>query len=80
VFVHQDIGERKKRWPLLFFLHGKGELGSDLKKVRIHGPPKIVAAGRELPFVVVSPQSPQIGWNVRELKALLDEVMKAAPY
>jgi pimeloyl-ACP methyl ester carboxylesterase len=68
--------ERKKRWPLLFFLHGKGELGSDLKKVRIHGPPKIVAAGDELPFVVVSPQSPQIGWNVRELNALLDEVMK----
>jgi predicted peptidase len=63
------------RWPLILFLHGAGETGDDLAKVKIHGPPKIIEAGRELPFVVVSPQSPQRGWNVLALNALLDQVL-----
>jgi predicted peptidase len=64
------------RWPLLMFLHGRGEVGEDLAKVKIHGPPKIIDAGQSLPFVVVSPQSPQRGWNILALNALLDEVLK----
>lgn len=62
-------------WPMILFLHGAGETGEDLAKVKIHGPPKIIEAGRVLPFVIVSPQSPQRGWNVLALNALLDEVM-----
>ena len=68
--------KKKERWPLLFFLHGVGEVGHDQNKLTIHGPPKIVKQRRELPFVVVSPQSPQEGWNVEALKAVLDEVKK----
>jgi predicted peptidase len=66
-----------KAWPLLLFLHGAGESGDDLAKVKVHGPPKLVAAGRDLPFVVVSPQCPRLGWNVEALKGLLDEVESA---
>ena len=31
-----------KKWPLMLFLHGSGERGSDVNKVKVHGPPKIV--------------------------------------
>ena len=26
-------------WPLLLFLHGYGECGNDIRKVKTHGPP-----------------------------------------
>ena len=32
----------KNGWPLLLFLHGAGERGSDLEKVKVHGPPKLI--------------------------------------
>lgn len=43
-------------WPLLIFLHGSGERGADIERVKVHGPPKIAAAGGDLPFIVASPQ------------------------
>ncbi len=44
------------RWPLLVFLHGAGERGNDLELVKIHGPPKLIEAGKKMPFIVASPQ------------------------
>jgi predicted peptidase len=63
-----------KRWPLVLFLHGAGETGHDLNKVKLHGPPKLVAHGKQFPFLLVSPQAPTFGWDPDALKALLDEV------
>src|SRR5689334_16740566 len=54
--------DQDKQWPLIIFLHGSGERGSDVQKVTKHGPPKYLAAGTDLPvkqFIVVSPQCPQ---------------------
>ncbi|HEX5444020.1 MAG TPA: prolyl oligopeptidase family serine peptidase, partial [Pirellulales bacterium] len=68
-------GEGDKKWPLILFLHGSGESGDDLNKVKIHGPPKIVETKHDFPFIVVSPQSSRRGWNVDALKGLLDEVL-----
>ena len=66
------------RWPLILFLHGAGERGEDVEKVKAHGPPKLVAQGKKLPFIVVSPQCPTNAWWSNEtLNALLDDVMKA---
>src|SRR3712207_5021647 len=66
-----------RRWPLLLFLHGAGERGSDLNKVKAYGPPKLVAEGQEMPFVIVSPQVPERStWDVDVLDALLDEVIR----
>jgi predicted peptidase len=65
-----------KSWPLVLFLHGAGESGNDLSKVKIHGPPKLVDAGKEFPFILVSPQSPGRGWDPNALSALLDDVVK----
>ncbi len=63
-------------WPLVLFLHGSGESGSDLSKVKTHGPPKVVDAKGPFPFILVSPQSNGRGWNPEALNALLDAVMK----
>jgi predicted peptidase len=32
----------EKKWPLLLFLHGSGERGSDVWLVSVHGPPKLL--------------------------------------
>lgn len=31
-----------KQWPLILFLHGSGERGTNLAQVAVHGPPKLV--------------------------------------
>lgn len=71
--------EQQNRWPLVLFLHGMGERGGDLRLVTRHGPPKLVEEGRDLPFLLVSPQCPSYGWwgwdtNIHALAALLDEL------
>ena len=69
-----DTGQK---WPLVIFLHGSGESGDDLNKVKYHGPPKLVEAGRKFPFILVSPQAPpRTGWQVDVLKALLTDLKK----
>ena len=63
------------RYPLVLFLHGWGERGDDLEKVKTHGLPKHVAAGREFPFILVAPQSGmRRWWQPVELLALLDQI------
>jgi predicted peptidase len=75
LYLPQDYDPKSdKRWPLVLFLHGAGESGKDLDKVKVHGPPKLVARGKQFPFILVSPQSPKFGWDVDALKALLDEI------
>jgi predicted peptidase len=79
LYLPKDYGkEADKKWPLILFLHGSGESGSDIEKVKMHGPPKLVAGGKEFPFVIVSPQSPasRIGWPVETLNILLDEILQ----
>ena len=69
----------EKRWPLILFLHGAGERGTDVWKVAIHGPGKYAAAHPEFPFIVVSPQCPEHQvWSRDVLLALLDDI--AATY
>jgi len=66
----------RKRWPLLLFLHGAGERGRDLDLVKKHGPPRLIAEGHDLPFIVVSPQCPSRRWWADDvLAALLDDVI-----
>jgi predicted peptidase len=65
----------KKKWPLMLFLHGSGERGDNLEMVKVHGIPKLIEAGQEFPFIVVSPQCPAgYGWAKAPLGPLLDDL------
>ncbi len=77
LYLPQDYtADSGKRWPLVLFLHGAGERGSDVNMVKLHGPPKLVAEGRKFPFILVSPQCPaKTRWNPDALNALLDEIV-----
>ncbi|HVU88905.1 MAG TPA: prolyl oligopeptidase family serine peptidase [Pirellulales bacterium] len=69
--------DKKDAWPLVLFLHGAGERGDDLNLVKKHGPPKLIEEGKDLPFIVVSPQCPKDNswtWQLRELTALVDDL------
>jgi len=64
-----------KHWPLVLFLHGVGERGSDLRSVRTVGLAGAIARGKQLPAIVVSPQCPaNDAWSTPVLSHLLDEV------
>jgi predicted peptidase len=69
--------ESKKQWPLVIFLHGSGERGSDLEQLKKHGPPKLIAAGQKFPAVIASLQCPANDlWNPHGVKAITDHLIK----
>lgn len=74
LYLPPDHDKSDKKFPLILFLHGRGECGTDLKKVKIHGPPKNVEKQRDFEFIVVSPQAATPGWKTESLLKLLDEI------
>jgi predicted peptidase len=72
--------EATTRWPLILFLHGAGERGTNVWLVAKHGPPKLDLATPDFPFMVVSPQCPAgEQWSDEVLLALLDEIEAKYP-
>ncbi len=75
LYLPKDYNETDKEFPLVLFLHGAGERGDDIEKVKIHGLPKLINEGKDFPFIVVSPQCPdRMFWNTDILSKLLDEI------
>lgn len=75
-FLPKSYSEKGEGVPLIVFLHGSGERGNDLEKVKAWGPPAIAEKNRDFPFMVVSPQCPDgEQWHALSLKAMLDEVL-----
>lgn len=69
--------DKDKKWPLVVFLHGSGERGTDLELVKKHGPPKLLAAGQKFPAVIASLQcEPGNLWNSHGVKAVTDHLVK----
>jgi predicted peptidase len=67
--------DRSQNWPLLLFLHGAGERGTNLELVKINGPPKLIETGKKFPFVVISPQCPPDTWWVPPaLESFIDSI------
>ena len=68
------------KFPLLLFLHGSGERGSDVARVKAHGPPKIADRDPDFPFILISPLLPEEeDWDIDKLDAILDHAMATLP-
>ena len=53
-----------KKWPLVIYLHGGSDRGTDLKKLYSSGIPDQVYRGREFPFIMLAPQCPEhLRWS-----------------
>lgn len=77
LFLPEGYDKTQKLWPLMVFLHGAGERGNNLAKVKYHGPPKIVDKQKDFPFVLLSPQCPKDKWWDEDmLIALIDEIVE----
>lgn len=75
LYLPKDYNDTEKSFPLVLFLHGAGERGDDIEKVKVHGLPKLINEGKDFPFIVVSPQCPdRMFWNTDILSKLLDEI------
>lgn len=76
LYLPKDYSKTENKFPLVLFLHGSGERGTDIEKVKTHGLPKLINQEKDFPFIVVSPQCPDdIFWNTDILISLLDEVI-----
>lgn len=75
---HGYNADAKARWPLLIFLHGSGERGDDVAKVKVHGPPKIADRDPAFPFILVSPLlGTDQDWDIDRLERLLAHVERS---
>jgi predicted peptidase len=70
--------EKDKDFGLLLFLHGGGESGDSLATLKSNGPPKLIAEGKQFPFLILAPQNPykKKWWNTRAVMQLLDTVIE----
>lgn len=57
--VPEDYGkDPNKKWPIIFYLHGRHASGTNLQSVKRYGLPYYLAKGKKIDFIVVSPQCP----------------------
>lgn len=80
VYLPQGYGEQGgAKWPLVIFLHGAGERGTDLSALGKHGLVRYVQEGKDYPFVMVAPQCPE-DWtwdrSLQELDLLLETILE----
>ncbi len=69
--------ETSKKFPLLLFLHGGGDSGDSIARVKSSGPPKLIADGKDFPFLILAPQNPhkKEWWNTKAVVQLLDTIV-----
>ena len=69
--------QEQEKFPLLLFLHGGGESGDSLATLKSNGPPKLIAEGKQFPFLILAPQNPhkKKWWNTRAVIQLLDTIV-----
>ena len=74
--VHYPAGYEQDTadWPIILFLHGGGNSGSELQRVREAGLPAEIDGGREMPAIVIAPQNRFLAgfWDHVALTQLLD--------
>lgn len=72
LYLPAGYGKEEKTWPLVLFLHGKGD---KIERMERFGLPKQVERKKDHPFILIAPEAPGGRfWNSRDLTALLDEI------
>lgn len=75
LFLPRGYARARARLPLMIFLHGSGERGEDIERVKANGPPRLVGTQPDFPFVLVSPLlAADADWDQARLDALLAHV------
>jgi predicted peptidase len=68
----------QQKWPLILFLHGRGERGDNLDLLKKQPLPKILEQQADFPFIVVSPQlsADKLWWSdmIDSLNTLLFQI------
>ena len=76
--IPQNYDPKGEYSPLILFLHGAGERGADLDRVKIHSPLNFANDNPDdFPFILVSPQcATNHTWlnELKDLAALLDDI------
>jgi predicted esterase len=77
-YLPDGYDKDQRAWPLILFLHGSGERGADLNKIKNKGPLDYINKGHPLPFIVITPQCPSDEWwDSARLVRLIDQVAAA---
>jgi predicted peptidase len=85
LYLPKDLDAKAgKKWPVILFLHGRGESRGPLSIVAKWGPPRMAERGDNLPYIVISPQCPASSrWTADEQQAgvlnLLDHISEKYP-
>src|SRR5688500_18675492 len=73
LFIPRSAAPSSARtWPLMIFLHGSGERGDDIARVKVHGPPRLADRNPDFPFILISPLLPtEQDWDIAKLNVIL---------
>lgn len=77
LYLPKDHGASSTNFPLMLFLHGRGESDGPLAVVKKWGPPRLLDRGEQMPWIVVSPQCPrEDSWARPTQQALLVKLIE----
>ncbi len=76
-----DVPVADGKLPLLIFLHGIGEVGTDLNKVMAYGPLRQLKDGINIgePKIIIHPQNPSGQWMAGEIDDVLEYCKRTYP-
>ena len=75
-YVLQSPERAKNKKPLIVFLHGSGERGTDTELLKVHGPLKYTKT-HKLDAYVLAPQCPENEtWDTEVLYSLIQKIQK----
>ena len=87
VLVPVNTGEAiDGKLPAILFLHGIGESGNDLNRLKQNGFPRILEGDQQFPFIFIMPQCPSsTEWyytnadNITAMRTFLDDILARFP-
>lgn len=69
-WVYKPAGyDSRSDWPVVYFLHGQGEVGTNINSLLTAGLPLYIQNGADFPFVVFCPQISTGTWDANQVQA-----------